>query len=61
MPDPTSLVLKWNLLVLLCSNGLKVADGKANIVEPGMTAGAVLVGSSLFAQTYLSQYLEFLW
>ena len=38
-------------------------DGMADSVDPDQTAseGAVWSGSALFAQTYLSQYLEFLW
>ena len=42
---------------------LKDADGRANSVDPDLTAsiGAVRSESALFAQTYLSYYLEFLW
>ena len=41
----------------------KDADGMANSVDPDQTAplGAVWSGFSLFAQPYMSQYLEFLW
>ena len=40
----------------------KGVDGIANSVDPDQTAplGAVWSGSALFAQTYLSQYLDFL-
>ena len=40
----------------------KGGDGIANTVDPDQTApsGAVCSGSALFAQTYLSQYLELL-
>ena len=40
----------------------KGGDGIANSVDPDQTAplGAVCSGSALFAQTYQSQYLEFL-
>ena len=42
----------------------KGGDGIANSVDPDQTAsrsqGAVCSGSALFAQTYLSQYLELL-
>ena len=37
-------------------------DGMTNCVDPDQTPlGAVWTGSALFAQTYLSQYLEFVW
>ena len=41
----------------------KDADGMANSVDPDQTAplGAVWSGSTLFALTSLSQYLELLW
>ena len=41
---------------------LKDSKGMANSVDPDQTAplGAVLSGSSLFAQKNLAQYLEFL-
>ena len=40
---------------------LKDADGMANSVDPGQTASseAVWSWSALFAETYLSQYIEF--
>ena len=39
----------------------KDADGMANSVDPDQTASseAVLSWSALFAETYLSQYIEF--
>ena len=39
----------------------KDADGMANSVDPDQTASseAVLSWSTLFAETYLSQYIEF--
>ena len=39
----------------------KDADGVANSVDPDQTASseAVLSRSALFAETYLSQYIEF--
>ena len=39
----------------------KDADGMANSVDPGQTASseAVRSWSALFAETYLSQYIEF--
>ena len=43
--------------------GPKDADGMANSVDPDQTApvGAVWSGSTLFAQTSLSENLESLW
>ena len=39
----------------------KDADGMANSVDPDQTASsAVWSWSALFAETYLSQYIEFL-
>ena len=40
----------------------KDADGMANSVDPDQTASSEAVGSwsALFAETYLSQYIEFL-
>ena len=37
----------------------KDADGMANSVDPDQTA--VWSWSALFAETYLSQYIEFVW
>ena len=39
----------------------KDADGMANSVDPDLTASEEAVGSwsALFAETYLSQYIEF--
>ena len=39
----------------------KDADGMANSIDPDQTASeeAVWSGSALFAETYLSQYIEF--
>ena len=37
----------------------KDADGMANSVDPDQTASAVWSWSALFAETYLSQYIEF--
>ena len=41
----------------------KDADGMANSVDPDQTASseAVWFWSALFAETYLSQYIEFVW
>ena len=41
----------------------KDADGLANSVDPDQTASseAVWSWSALFAETYLSQYIEFVW
>ena len=41
----------------------KDADGMANSVDPDKTASseAVWSWSALFAETYLSQYIEFVW
>ena len=41
----------------------KDADGMANSVDPDQTASseAVWSWSALFAETYLSQYVEFVW
>ena len=41
----------------------KDADGMSSSIHPDQTAvvGAVLSWSAVFAWTYLSQYLEFLW
>ena len=41
----------------------KDADGMANSVDHDQTASseAVWSWSTLFAQTYLSQYIEFVW
>ena len=41
----------------------KDADGMANSVDPDQTASseAVWSWSALFAETYLSQYIEFVW
>ena len=41
----------------------KDADGMANSVDPDQTASeeAVLSWSGLFAETYLSQYIELVW
>ena len=37
----------------------KDADGMANSVDPDQTASSVWSWSALFAETYLSQYIEF--
>ena len=44
-----------------CINASKDADGMANSVDPDQTASseAVWSWSALFAETYLSQYIEF--
>ena len=41
----------------------KDADGMANSIDPDQTASseAVWSWSALFAETYLSQYIEFVW
>ena len=41
----------------------KDPDGMANSVDPDQTASseAVWSWSALFAETYLSQYIEFIW
>ena len=41
----------------------KDADGMANSVDPDQAASseAVRSWSALFAETYLSQYIEFVW
>ena len=41
----------------------KDADGMANSIDPDQTASseAVWSWSALFAETYLSQYIEFIW
>ena len=39
----------------------KDADGMANRVDSDQTASAVWSGSALFAEIYLSQYIEFVW
>ena len=39
----------------------KDADGMANSVDPDQTEEAVQSWSALFAETYLSQYIEFVW
>ena len=41
----------------------KDADGMANSVDPDQTASseAVWSWSALFDETYLSQYIEFVW
>ena len=58
----TIIVLEMERLVLQCSNPPKCAARMANSVEPDQTAQlrALLSGSALFAQTYLSQYFKFL-
>ena len=39
----------------------KDADGMANSVDLDQTSEAVWSWSALFAETYLSQYIEFVW
>ena len=41
----------------------KDADGMANSIDPDLNASseAVWSWSALFAETYLSQYIEFVW
>ena len=53
---------KTQKLAILSAKGLN-ADGIANSADLAQTAplhAVVLSGSALFAQTYLSKYLEFL-
>ena len=55
-----NLSLKWKCLDYAVM-GLKDVDEKINRIDSDQTApnGSVWSGSALFAQTYLSQYLNF--
>ena len=53
----------WKIWCNIALMHPKDADGMANSVDPDQTASseAVWSWSALFAETYLSQYIEFLW